>query len=454
LADVSIFGLGKVGHTLACCLAAKGNRVVGFDNVADVVNAVNGGTYQSQEGGVAERLARIKPGLLRAASSAEEAVLASDVSMIIVPTPSNALGGFSLRFVLDACSEIGAALRKKSSAHVVAVLSTVLPGASGSYIVPALESASGRVVGDQLGYCYNPSFIALGEVVKGLEEPDYVLIGQADEVSGDAVETVHRSILDGDKPIVRMNLLEAEIAKIASNTHETMRVAFANMLFALCSELPSADVDRITGALSYRMGRRFFRGALPYGGPCWPRDNRAFASFMDAVGVPSLIPHTIDLSNAEHGRYVLQKVLAAAERGETVGLLRLSYKPGTHVIDCSFGIDLAEWLLCDGRHVIAWDPMAIPETRQVLGDCITYAATPEECVRSSRVTIIINPMQDLEAIDWSAASGTTVMDPWRCLSDAATSRIGTYVPMGRGNPAINGEWPSADLGAKLRLLNS
>ena len=134
-----------------------------------------------------------------------------------------------------------------------------------------------------------------------METPDYALIGEADPKSGDRIEALHKSMIRNDAPVVRMKLIEAEIAKIACNTHETMRVSFANMLFSLCAEVPGADVDKITGALSYRMGQRFFKGAVPYGGPCWPRDNRALAVFMDAVGVPSLMPRTIDQSNGEHG---------------------------------------------------------------------------------------------------------------------------------------------------------
>ncbi|MBV8600150.1 MAG: hypothetical protein JO359_01160, partial [Candidatus Eremiobacteraeota bacterium] len=233
-----------------------------------------------------------------------------------------------------------------------------------------------------------------------------------------------------------------------------MRVAFANMLFSLCSEVPEADVDRITGALGYRMGRRFFKGAVPYGGPCWPRDNRAFSVFMDAVGVPSLMPRTIDLCNEEHGRYILRKVLAATKREDVVGILGLSYKPGTGVIERSFGIDLADWLVGDGRRVVAWDPLAIPAARGILNGRASYASVPEECLRASKAVVIVNPMRELEAIDWSSASATTVLDPWRCLSPEAVSKIGKYVAMGRGNGGAVKEWRSEEFASKLGLLNS
>jgi len=451
--NVSIFGLGKVGHTMAACLGAAGNTVVACESNAAIVDAINARQYVTPEPGVAERIAELDQSRLRATTSAEDAVLDSDTSIVIVPTPSNVLGGFSLRYVLRVCHEIGAALRRKKDKHIVSVASTVLPGASEYSIIPALEATSGRRIGDGLGYCYNPSFIALGEVVKGMETPDYVLIGEADLKSGDRLEALHKTMIRNDAPVVRMKLIEAEISKIACNTHETMRVSFANMLFSLCAEVPGADVDKITGALSYRMGQRFFRGAVPYGGPCWPRDNRALAVFMDAVGVPSLMPRTIDQINAEHGQYLLRKVLSATKAGETVGLLGLSYKPGTPVIERSFGVDLAGWLAAEGRRIIGWDPLAMAEVRKVLGDAISYAASAEDCLAQSSVAIVINPMKELAGFDWSAAANTRVLDPWRCLAPTAVEKIGTYVALGQGSDHSVRDWVSGELKERMRLLN-
>lgn len=453
MSNVSIFGLGKVGHTLAACLGTAGNTIIGCDSSASVVDAINSRRHVTSEPGVAERMAQLDQSRLRATTSPEDAVLNSETSIVIVPTPSNVLGGFSLKYVLHVCEQIGKALRRKADEHTVSIASTILPGASEHSIIPALETASGRRTGDGLGYCYNPSFIALGEVVKGMETPDYALIGEADGKSGDRLEALHKSMIRNDAPIVRMKLIEAEISKIACNTHETMRVSFANMLFSLCAEVPGADVDKITAALSHRMGQRFFKGAVPYGGPCWPRDNRALAVFMDAVGVPSLMPRIIDQINAEHGQYLLRRVLSATQAGETVGLLGLSYKPGTPVIERSFGVDLAGWLAAEGRRVIGWDPLAITEVRKVLGDLIDYAPSAEQCLSQSSVAIVINPMKDFAGIDWSAAAKTRVLDPWRCLSPSAVQKIGTYVALGQGSDRSVREWLSGDLKERMRLLN-
>lgn len=428
--EISVFGLGKVGVTLVAALTRAGYRVTGVDVNESVVSALNEGSFRTGEPGVMEGLAALKPDQFRATMDPAEAVSRSSISFIIVPTPSNTLGGFSNGYVSGALEAIGRAAAEKIGPHTVSVVSTVLPGSSSAQFIPALERASGRRIGDRLGYCYNPSFIAQGEIMKGLIQPDYVLIGEADTASGAAVEAVHRRIVVNDAPVTKMTPIEAEITKIASNTHETMRVAFANMLLALCNEVPEADVDRITHALAYRLGRRFFKGAVPYGGPCWPRDNRALAAYMDLVGVPSTLPNAVDHANADHGHYVLRQVLNAVPRGGSVGLLGLAYKPGTSMIDRSFGIDLAAWLAAEGRMVVGWDPLANAEASRILGRRIRVVASAEDCLSCDAVVIAM-PLRELEAIDWSRAERTQVLDCWRVLKPAQQALIGCYVPLGQ-----------------------
>jgi UDPglucose 6-dehydrogenase len=439
--QISVFGLGKVGVTLCSCLSAAGNKVIGVDVNAALVDSLNGGAFETQEPGVMERLA-LTPGGFRATLDPARAVCESEITFVIVPTPSNTLGGFSLRYVLKACGEIGTALRSKAGAHSVAVMSTVLPGSSDARIIPSLEEASGRKIGERLGYCYNPSFIALGEIVKGIEQPDYLLIGQADQQSGEIVLAAHRGMIHDRTPIARMSPVEAEIAKIASNTHETMRVSFANMLFSICSEVPGANVDRITETLAHRMGRRFFKGALPYGGPCWPRDNVALTAFMDAIGAPSRLPQSVDLFNSEHGRYVLRKILSLSRSCQTVGILGLAYKPGTSSIERSFAMDLAGCLVKEGRRVAGWDPLAIPEAIRSMGNAVHFTESAEECLRESNLAVIANPLREFSDVDWSAGAATTVVDCWRCLSLEAIGRVAKYVPLGQG--------PSGDVAGWIR----
>lgn len=451
MAHVSVIGLGKVGITLAACLGARNHRVIGVDLSASVVDSLNARTYRTPEPGVVDRYVCLPKDRFEATTDPVAAIVESDVTFIIVPTPSNVLGGFSLRYVLHACDEVSAGIRAKDAPHVVAVVSTLLPGSSDRVVIPRLEAGSGRRLGQGLGYVYNPAFIALGDVVKGFEEPDYILLGEADEASGQAVLDLHTSMIRSSTPIARMSPVEAEITKIASNTHETTRVSFANMLLSLCSEVPGANVDRVTEALAHRMGRRFFKGALPYGGPCWPRDNRALAAFMDAVGVPSRLPRTVDLFNDEHGRYVLGKVLALAPARTTVGILGLAYKPGTPVIEQSFPLRLAGWLAEEGRTVIGWDPLAALEVERTQHP-ITLTDTAEQCLRESQTIVIGNPLPELCSLDWSAARQAMVIDCWRCLCPSAIESLGHYVPLGQGPNVPVAEWLEQRIGERIDLL--
>lgn len=451
MADVSVFGLGKVGITLAACLGAAGKRVIGVDVSEPVVESLNSRRFTTVEPGVDDRYRPLSAGQFTATTDATRAVAESDVSMIIVPTPSNQLGGFSLRYVLHACDEVGQGIRAKRGPHTVAIVSTVIPGSSDRTLIPRLEQASGRKLGDGLGYVYNPAFIALGDVVKGFEQPDYVLLGEADTASGDTVLDLHKSMMRIPRPIARMSPVEAEITKIASNTHETMRVSFANMLLSVCSEVPGADVDRITEALAHRMGKRFFKGAVPYGGPCWPRDNRALALFMDLIGVPSRMPRTVDLFNDEHGRYVLRKILEIAPAGARVGILGLAYKPGTPICEESFPLKLAEWLTSERRQVIGWDPLAADEVRRTTKGCIELTATAEDCLRQSDVVVIGNPLPEFASLDWTLAARAAVVDCWRCLPREVASTFARYIPLGRTASGSVAEWLEGSKGGHFDL---
>lgn len=449
--NISVFGLGKVGLTLVSCLAAAGHRVIGVDVNHDLVSAVANHTANSDEPGVGDRL-RLGQNRLTATVDPVEAIHKTEISFIIVPTPSNTLGGFSLRYVLEACDVIGQAIRTKKGHHVVSLMSTVLPGSSDHIIVPRLEQASGRKIGQGLGYCYNPSFIALGEIVKGMEFPDYILIGESDQATGDLVLAAHQAMIDDRTPIARMHPIEAEITKLASNTHETMRVSFANMLLAACSEIPGANVDRVTEALGHRMGKRFFKGAIPFGGPCWPRDNQALSVFLEAIDVPSRMPRNIDLFNNEHGKYILRKVLEFSQPGSQVGIIGLAYKPGTSVTERSFALDLIQWLTIERRNVIAWDPMANRTARQILGDKITFVESGNECLKKASLTVVINPLKELQALDWSNAK--MVIDCWRCLNSDQRKCIEHYIPLGQGEEPDRREWFTACLRSKLELLTT
>ena len=442
--DLAVVGLGKVGLVLSVALASAGHRVIGVDVDQTRATAIHARTIDTQEPGIRDGLRALSVDDFDATTD-PAVVAAVDAVFIIVPTPSDPGGGFELDFVLSAIELIGPGLRASTSSPVVSLVSTVMPGASNDVIIPALERAVGRRVGDRLGYGYNPAFIALGDVLKGFVSPDLVLIGEADEHSGDALARVHASMVPVHTPIVRMRPVEAEIAKLASNAHETMRVAFVNMLLAACESTPGSNVDVITDALTFRHGQRLFRGAVPYGGPCWPRDNFALSAYLASIGAPSGLPLAVHTANDDHARYLRDRVRALLPPGPgRVVIAGIAYKPGTDVLDEAFGLWLAAELATDaGRSVVAWDPMAAAAARASLPPTIEVTDDLTTALSGADAVVLVQPVHELRSFDWREAQTTiTIIDCWRILKPVPEAQRARYRGLGAGEGVHGGSRPA------------
>ncbi len=417
---VSIIGLGKLGTCLAARLAHKGFDVIGMDVESRIVESLRTGTTLIREPGLAEMLAANRT-RLRATTNVEEAVLASDISLIIVPTPSEEHGGFSLRCVNQAVREISRALAVKSGYHLVVLTSTVLPGSTGGAVRPLLEDGSGKRCGPDFGLCYSPLFISLGSVLRDLSDPDVVLIGESDERAGWMLESLHRLLCDNSPHVARMNFINAELTKLAVNTYITTKISFANMLAGLCERLPGADIDVVTKALGAdsRIGGRYLTGAISYGGPCFPRDNRAMSRLAKQLGCDAFLAESTDRINDTHAEQVLARIQEQLEPGAAVGVLGLSYKPDTDVVEESAGLELARALAEAGFHVVVHDPLALDNVRRILGERVTYADSLQACLDAVEAVVIANPAKEFHALAAAQiplrAKPFVVFDCWRIL---------------------------------------
>src|SRR3954452_19942086 len=331
---ISISGLGKLGAPMAAVMAHKGNVVVGVDLNPAYVTAIQQGRPPVNEPGLAEMILQNRE-RLSATLDYDEAIAATEVTFIIVPTPSGTDGTFSLRYVMSAAEKIGAALRRKNGWHVVVLSSTVMPGSTGGKLLPALEAYSGKKCGVDFGLCYNPEFIALGSVIRDMLQPDMILIGESEKRSGDTLEQLYRSVCESGPRIQRMNYVNAELTKLSVNTFVTTKISYANMLTQICETLPGADVDVVTSALGCdsRIGPKYLKGGLGYGGPCFPRDNIAFSAMARTNGVPALLAEATDAMNKPQAPGLAEIILSRLPQGGTAGILGLSYKPNTEVID-------------------------------------------------------------------------------------------------------------------------
>jgi UDPglucose 6-dehydrogenase len=428
---IAVVGLGKLGAPLAAVLASKENEVLGIDVNPQAVRLLNEGSAPVEEPGLQALVSSSRDRL--SATTELGAAADAEVTILLVPTPSDDRGAFSNQHVLAAVEEFGRGLRGRDAYHVVVVASTVMPGSCEGEIRPALESASGRRVGETLGLCYSPEFIALGSVIRDMLEPDMVLIGESDPRAGDVLERLYAGVCENDPPFRRMSLVNAELTKIAVNTYVTMKISYANALADMCERLPGADVEAVTDALGLdsRIGGKYLRGAISYGGPCFPRDNKAFGVLARDIGAEPLLAEATDAVNVAQTDRLARVVQSRLEAGDSVGILGLAYKPDTSVIEESPGVALARLLTNAGYEVHVYDPVATDAGVNALGGSVQGASSVAELLAKSDVAVIATPWPEFADLPAGDGKRTVVIDCWRLLPDDAENGAMEIVRLGR-----------------------
>ena len=435
---VVVAGLGKLGLPMAAVFAESGHDVVGVDPMQPVVDALNEGRVLIDEPGLPEMIAANSERIL-ATTSYAEAIPGADITFIIVPTPSGDDGAFINDYVVDALREIGQVLRENPQPHLVAVTSTVMPGATSAVLAPAFEQALGRSLGDGVALCYSPEFIALGSVVRDLQNPDFVLIGADDEAAGRRLADFYLGIGGGrDVPVQVMNWVNAELAKISVNSFVTMKITYANMLASICEGLPGGDVDEVTRAigLDSRIGPRYLKGGPPFGGPCFPRDNRALGVAAEAVGAPWDLAAATDRMNDGLAERIAEMVITATNEGDTVAVLGLAYKDNTPVVEESAGAKVAGALAVQGRRVIVHDPIADASHSPFLsGLAYTQLEDVASAVGDAAAIVIVGDDPAYDTLpSLPMVDDVVVVDCWRRLVDATWPLSATYLAIGRTRP--------------------
>ncbi|MFH1137577.1 MAG: nucleotide sugar dehydrogenase [Pseudomonadota bacterium] len=434
---LSVIGLGKLGLCTAACFAGAGFKVLGHDADPGAMARLRARSSHISETGIEELLERAWDNLVWVDSIAA-AVGNSDVTFIIVPTPSLPDGQFDNSLVEAVLEETGRALKDKDGFHVVDVVSTVMPGSSDKSFTPLLEKTSGKSRGRDFGLVYNPEFIALGSVIRDFLNPDLVLIGCSDPYSGGLVREVYEKTCRNGPHIAVMSLLNAEISKLSLNCFVTMKISFANELAAVCERTPGADVDVVTGALGAdsRVGRKYLKGGLGFGGPCFPRDNLAFQAFAQGVGrIPCLSP-AVTAVNRDVVERLFSHVRGRVRPSARVAVLGLSYKPGSHIVEESHGLVLARRLMEAGFEVAVHDPRALDEAARVLPQGVAFCPTPRDCVRRAEMVVLAADWPEYHDLDWDeigglAAPGAAVLDCWRILKNRPPRGLG-YLALGLG----------------------
>jgi len=365
--SVSVCGLGKLGACMAATFAARGYPVVGVDIDPEKIRKVNSGEPPVDEPLLAET---INQGRERfRATDDPDATVGTDASFFIPPSPSLPDGSFSTDYLLNAMRPVAQAVRKaEKTGHIFVCSSTTTPGAVDSVLIPMLEKETGWKCGVEFSVCYNPEFIALGNVINGLLEPDFVLIGESDPGAGEALEQFYRNYNRNKCRIARMSIISAELTKISVNSYITMKISFTNQLRMIAEKFPKADINTILDAIGTdtRIGKKYLRAGLSYGGPCFPRDNRLLAYTARQSGLQAPLAEASDRVNELTKKSLLERVMELVPAGSAVLVLGLSYKPDTYITEESAGLHLAQNLKKKGYRVLIHDFAANAENNSGL----------------------------------------------------------------------------------------
>lgn len=350
---ISIFGLGYVGCVGAACLAKLGHEVIGVDVNENKVRLINDGKPTIIEEGIAELCQEAhEKGLMTASTDAREAVLSSDISFIVVGTPSSKEGHLNLNYIFTVAQRIGKALKDKNDFHIVAIRSTVLPGTN-EKVGKILEEESGKRRNVDFAVVSNPEFLREGSSVKDYFNPPLTLVGTDNTIAENTFRELYKDI---HAEFICTEIKVAEIMKYVNNTFHALKIVFGNEVGNICKRLniDSHEVmDIFCKDRQLNISPYYFKPGFAYGGSCLPKDMKALKTLAHDLYVDVPVIDSIHPSNENQKDLAVQAIMSKGKRN--IGILGLSFKSGTDDLRCSPIVDVVERLLGKGCSIKIYD---------------------------------------------------------------------------------------------------
>ncbi|GFG54417.1 GDP-mannose 6-dehydrogenase [Mycolicibacterium agri] len=357
---------------------------------------INRGQSPVIEEGLGDLVAeQVAAGRLCATTDSAHAIANSDIALVCVDTPSAEDGSLNTSYLERVSDEIGAALAGRSGRYTVVVRSTMLPTTCEQVVLPRLQDASGKRVGEDFGLAVNPEFLREGSSVSDFFDPPKVVIGQFDDASGDLVADLYAGL---PGPVHRVPLAVAEMIKYADNSFHALKVGFANEMGTICKALgldSHAVMDILTADTKLNISPAYLRPGFAFGGSCLLKDLRALVHRANDADVSVPILEGVIPSNEGQIERVFRVIEATGKR--RVGLLGLAFKEGTDDLRESPLVALAERLVDQGFELLIHDSQVslslLDSKRAFVEQCIPrlsrfVAGSPEEVVNHAEVCVV------------------------------------------------------------------
>ena len=423
---ISVFGMGYVGSVTAACLARDGHDVTGVDLSEDKIRMINAGSSPIIEPTLPELISEgAKSGRMRGTTKADEAVGASELSLVCVGTPSMKSGRLDLSGVEQVSRELGGALKRKSGFHTFAIRSTILPGTVETLVIPALESHSGKRGGADFAVCYNPEFMREGTAVKDYYAPPFTVIGSKRAAEADTVAEVYKPL---GRPIVRTEIRVAEMLKYSCNAYHALKIAFANEVGTLARAVgvPSDLLMEIfCSDEKLNISKAYLKPGFAFGGSCLPKDIRAMLYRAKELDLELPLLESILPSNETHIDRAVELILGTGKK--KIAVLGLSFKADTDDLRESPMITLVKTLLGEGCNVKIFDEKVelsslVGANRKFIEGTIPHIgallnSSLERVVSESEVVVLGRDAQEFVGLDKLLRTEQTVIELARFKED-------------------------------------
>jgi UDPglucose 6-dehydrogenase len=403
--NISVLGIGYVGLCTAVGFASKGYNVIASTHDAEKAAKINKGIPPFHEPNLQKLLEEtVQNGHLKCLTNqTEKAVLETDLTFNAVGTPSRPDGSIDLQFIETSTSEIGKALKQKSTYHVVIIKSTVVPGTTQDIVKPILEKESKKKCGSDFGLCMSPEFLRQGSAFEDTMHTDRIVIGEYDKKSGDFLENLYKDFYGKNTPpIIRTTLSTAELIKYASNSLLATKISFINTMANLCEKIPGADVKTVAKAmgLDKRIGPLFLNAGLGYGGSCFPKDVKALIAHSKNLGYRLELLEAVENVNKTQPLKAVQfcKELLGSLKGKRIAILGLAFKSDTDDMREARAIPIVNQLLAEGANVTAYDPVAVPIAKTIFENKIQYASSAAACLKNADCCVLVTEWDEFKKL--------------------------------------------------------
>lgn len=396
--NIAVVGTGYVGLVTGTCFAETGNNVICVDNNENKVRRLQAGEIPIFEPGLDVLFDRnTKEGRLHFTTNLKEAVEASQIIFLALPTPPGEDGSADLSYILGVARDLGSIITE----YKVVVDKSTVPVGTAEKVAAIMAERLPKKLFDVVS---NPEFLREGVAVEDFMKPDRVVIGTRSERAQKVMRQLYEPFVRQGNPIFFMDERSAELTKYAANAYLAMRISFMNEIANLCEKV-GANVDQVRIGIGSdsRIGKRFLFPGIGYGGSCFPKDVQALGKTAATFSYDFKILKSVMKVNGIQKALLTKKIkkyYGNSLEGRTIGVWGLAFKPNTDDIREAPALIIIEELLALGARVQAFDPEAMPNVRAQFGDRIRYADSMYDALQGADCLAVMTEWNEFRSPDF------------------------------------------------------